>query len=43
VHTELHVSPGAPHGVGLVADTAIAQRYLADQEDWLERQLERTA
>lgn len=43
VHTELHVSPGAPQGVGRFADTAIAQRYLADQEDWLERQLDRIA
>jgi acetyl esterase/lipase len=41
VETELHVYPGAPHGVGLFAGTEIAQRYAADQEDWLRRQLER--
>jgi acetyl esterase/lipase len=40
VPTELHVYPGAPHGVGLFVDTEIARRYLADQEDWLRRQLE---
>jgi len=43
VPTELHVYPGAPHGVALFADTEIAQRYTADQEDWLRRQLERLA
>jgi acetyl esterase/lipase len=41
VETELHVYPGAPHGVGLFAGTEIAWRYAADQEDWLRRQLER--
>lgn len=41
VPTELHVYPGAPHGVGLFVDTEIARRYVADQEDWLGRQLER--
>jgi acetyl esterase/lipase len=41
VPTELHVYPGAPHGVGLFVDTDIARRYLADQEDWLRRQLDR--
>lgn len=43
VPTELHVYPGAPHGVGLFAGTEIARRYLADQEDWLRRQLDRLA
>ena len=41
VSTELHVYPGAPHGVGLFAHTQVAQRYSADQEDWLRRQLAR--
>ena len=41
VPTELHVYPGAPHGVGLFPQTAIAQRYAADREDWLRRQLAR--
>ena len=41
VETELHVYPGAPHGVGLFVGTEIARRYAADQEDWLRRQLER--
>lgn len=44
VPTELHVYPGAPHGVAsLFADTELAKRYTADQEDWLRRQLERLA
>ncbi|WP_419928478.1 alpha/beta hydrolase [Candidatus Poriferisocius sp.] len=41
VPTELHVYPGAPHGVALFAHLEIAQRYTADQEDWLRRQIER--
>ena len=41
VPTELHVYPGAPHGVGLFPQTQIAHRYTADKEDWLHRQLER--
>ncbi|MDE0605445.1 MAG: alpha/beta hydrolase [bacterium] len=41
VPTELHVYSGAPHGVGLFPQTAIAQRYAADREDWLRRQLAR--
>ena len=41
VPTELHVYPGVPHGVALFAHLEIAQRYSADQEDWLRRQLER--
>ena len=43
VETELHVYPGAPHGVALFAATEVARRYTADQEDWLRRQLERLA
>jgi acetyl esterase/lipase len=41
VPTELHVYPGAPHGVGSFTETALAQRYLGDQTDWLRRQLDR--
>ena len=43
VPTELHVYPGAPHGVALWPDTEVAQRYLRDQRDWLGRQLARLA
>ena len=43
VPAELHVYPGAPHGVAFFAETRIAQRYTADQEDWLGRQLDRLA
>jgi len=39
VPTELHVYPGAPHGVARLAETEIARRYQGDQEDWLRRQL----
>jgi acetyl esterase/lipase len=39
VPTELHVYPGAPHGVMLFTNTAIARRYTRDQVEWLERQL----
>lgn len=41
VDAELHVYPGAPHGVGLFAHTELAQRYTGDQADWLRRQLAR--
>ena len=41
VPTELHVYPGAPHGVALFAETDIARRYTGDQVDWLRRQFER--
>ena len=41
VPTELHVYPGAPHGVGLFPQTQIAQRYATHREHWLRRQLER--
>ena len=41
VPTELHVYPGAPHGVGFFVGTEIARRYHADQTDWLGRQFAR--
>ena len=37
VPCELHVYPGAPHGVEIFATTAIAQRYGRDRDDWLRR------
>jgi acetyl esterase/lipase len=43
VPAELHVYPGAPHGVALWAESDIAQRYNRDQQDWLGRQLARLA
>ncbi len=43
VPTELHVYPGAPHGVAVWAETDVAKRYQRDQHDWLERQLSRLA
>ena len=39
VQAELHVLPGAPHGVQLVPDSAIAKRWRALVDDWLDRQL----
>lgn len=38
VPTELHVYPGAPHGVALWAGTTVAEMYRDDQERWLTRQ-----
>lgn len=43
VPTELHVYPGAPHGVAVWADTEVAQQYNRDQQDWIRRQLARLA
>jgi acetyl esterase/lipase len=43
VPAELHVYPGAPHGVAFWAESEIAQRYGRDQQDWLRRQLARLA
>ncbi len=43
VPTELHVYPGAPHGVALFVGTSIAKRYNGDQRDWLRRQFDRLA
>jgi acetyl esterase/lipase len=39
VPTELHVYPGAPHGVGMFAGTDVARRYQRDMDEWLGRQL----
>ena len=39
VECELHVYPGAPHGVMLFADTDVARRYMRDQHEWLARRL----
>jgi acetyl esterase/lipase len=39
VPTELHVYPGAPHGVMLFSNSAVAKRYAAGIEDWIGRQL----
>lgn len=41
VPTELHVYPGAPHGVALFAHTEVAQQYIRDKNDWLRRQIDR--
>lgn len=40
VPTELHVYPGAPHGVALFAETEVAKRYNRDIDDWLRRKLD---
>ena len=39
VPTELHVHPGAPHGVMLFPDVPVAKRYAAGIEEWIGRQL----
>jgi acetyl esterase/lipase len=39
VATELHVLPGAPHGVQMFAGTDIARRWTSLVEDWLGRAL----
>jgi acetyl esterase/lipase len=39
VPTELHVFSGAPHGVMLFNDTAVANRYSNGIEEWVGRQL----
>jgi len=39
VPTELHLLPGAPHGVQMAAGSAIAQRWRTYVDDWLARQL----
>lgn len=41
VPTEVHVYPGAPHGVALFAHLDVAKRYTGDQTDWLRRQVTR--
>ncbi len=39
VPTELHVYPGAPHGVALFTGTSVARQYARDRDDWLRRQI----
>jgi acetyl esterase/lipase len=39
VPTELHVVPGAPHGIAMFPDTDVAKRYPGGIEDWLGRQI----
>jgi acetyl esterase/lipase len=39
VPAELHVFPGAPHGVMMFTGTGVARRYTATLDDWLGRQL----
>lgn len=39
VPTELHVHPGAPHGVKHFADVPVAQRYTRGIHEWIGRQL----
>lgn len=39
VPTELHVLPGAPHGVQMFATTGIARRWTDLVDDWIARQL----
>jgi len=39
VATELHVYPGAPHGVQMFPGNAIARQWQRDEDEWLERQL----
>jgi acetyl esterase/lipase len=41
VQTELHVLPGAPHGVGMFVGSGPAERWSALVDDWLSRQLRR--
>lgn len=41
VPTELHVHPGAPHGVGFAPDLDVAKRYLRGIDSWLARQVQR--
>ena len=40
-HTELHVLPGAPHGVQMFAGTAVAELWATLVEQWLARVLSR--
>ena len=39
VPAELHVFPGAPHGVMMFTETAVAKRYTRTLDEWLGRQL----
>jgi acetyl esterase/lipase len=40
VPTELHLYPGAPHGVSLFVGTDVPRRYQRDTDAWLGRQLD---
>ena len=40
VATELHVYPGAPHGVAMFAGTDVAARYTGDATAWVGRQFD---
>ncbi len=40
VPAELHVHPGAPHGVKRFADVAVAQRYTRGINEWIGRRLQ---
>jgi acetyl esterase/lipase len=40
VPTELHVYPGAPHGIGMFPGVAVAQRYRQGIDEWVGRQLQ---
>jgi acetyl esterase/lipase len=39
VPAELHVYPGAPHGVMMFASTSVARQYQRDIDEWIGRQL----
>ena len=39
VPTELHVYPGAPHGVQMFVGNPIVQQWQRDEDEWLARQL----
>ena len=39
VPTELHVYPGAPHGVAIFVGTDVARQYTRDVDEWLGRRL----
>ena len=41
VPTELHVLPGAPHGVQMFMDSAVARRWGQIVTEWLGLQLDR--
>ena len=43
VACELHVHPGAPHGVKRFVNVAVAQRYTRGIDEWIGRQLQPTA
>jgi acetyl esterase/lipase len=39
VPAELHVFSGAPHGVAMFTESAVARRYNRTLDDWISRQL----